>query len=60
MSIQNLIKDNKNLKVFNKILWDEVKKVFDQKLLLSDNDVQFGTQEEQEEKNLPYFSGKEL
>ena len=56
--LKNLIKDNKNLEVFNKVLGDEVKKIFDQKLLLSDNDVQFSAQEETEEKKPSVFFGK--
>jgi hypothetical protein len=56
--LKNLIKDNKNLEVYNKVLGDEVKKIYDQKLLLSENDVQFGSQEEQEEKKPSVFFGK--
>ena len=56
--LKNLIKDNKNLEVYNKVLGDEVKKIFDQKLLLAENDVQFGSQEEQEEKKPSVFFGK--
>ena len=55
--VKNLIKDNKNLEVFNKVLGDEAKKIFEQKLLLSDNEVQFGTPEEQEEKKPEIFFG---
>ena len=55
--LKNLIKENKNLEVFNKIIGDEVKKVFDQKLLLSDNEIQFSAHEETEEKKPMVFFG---
>ena len=55
--IQNLIKDNKNLEVFNKVIGEEVKSIFEQKLLLSNEEVQFGTHEEQEEKKPTVFFG---
>ena len=56
--LKNLIKENKNLEEFNKVIGDEAKKFFDQKLLLSDNDNQFGNSEGQEEKPPTLFFGK--
>ena len=55
--LKNIIKENKNLEVFNKIIGDEVKKIFDQKLLLSDNEIQFSAHEETEEKKPMVFFG---
>ena len=49
-SIKELIKDNKNLVIFDEVIGDEVKKLFDQKLLLSENDIQIGGAQEKEEK----------
>ena len=55
--LKNLIKENKNLEVFNKIIGDEVKKIFEQKLLLSENEIQFSAHEEAEEKKPMVFFG---
>ena len=59
--IKNLIKDNKNLEVFNKVIGEEVKNIFEQKLLLTENEVQFGSHEEPEEKKpMVFFGSKTL
>ena len=57
--LKNLIKDNKNLEVFHNVIGDEVNKIFEQKLLLSDNEVQINVQNDSEEKkNVTYFGKK--
>ena len=57
--LKNLIKDNKNLEVFHNVIGDEVNKIFEQKLLLSDNEVQINVQNDSEEKkNVAYFGKK--
>ena len=56
--MKNLIKDNKNLEVFHNVVGDEVNKVFDQKLLLSDNEVQINSQNDDEKKTLTFFGKK--
>ena len=56
--LKNLIKDNKNLEVFHNVIGDEVNKVFDQKLLLSDNEVQINSQSDDEKKTLTFFGKK--
>lgn len=48
--LRDLIKDNKNLEVFNTVIGDEVNKIFEQKLLLSENEIQFGSHDDSEEK----------
>ena len=56
--LKYLIKDNKNLEVFHNVIGDEVNKVFDQKLLLSDNEVQINSQSDDEKKTLTFFGKK--
>ena len=58
--INNLIKENKNLEVFHNVLGDEVNNIFEQKLLLEENDIRFGSQEETETKKPSvYFGSKD-
>ena len=57
--LRDLIKDNKNLEVFNTVIGDEVNKIFEQKLLLSENEIQFGSHDDSEEKKpMSYFCKK--
>ena len=57
--LKDLIKDNKNLEVFNTVIGDEVNKIFEQKLLLSENEIQFGSHDDSEEKKpMSYFCKK--
>ena len=59
-NIKNLIKENKNLEVFYNVLGDEVNSIFEQKLLLEENDIRFGSQEETETKKPSvYFGSKD-
>ena len=46
--LQKLIKDNKKLEIFNKVIGEEVNIIFEQKLLLSDNDYQFNPNEQED------------
>ena len=57
--LRDLIKDIKNLEVFNTVIGDEVNKIFEQKLLLSENEIQFGSHDDTEEKKpMSYFCKK--
>ena len=56
--VKNIIKDNKNLEVFNTVIGDEVNKIFEQKLLLSENDVQFNSNDESEDKKPSSYFGQ--
>ena len=58
--LKNLIKDNKNLEIFNKVLGEEVNDIFEQKLLLTENDIQFNSnaQDDAEEKKPNVYFGK--
>ena len=57
--LRDLIKDNKNLEVFSTVIGDEVNKIFEQKLLLSENEIQFGSHDDSEEKKpMSYFCKK--
>ena len=56
--LRDLIKDNKDLEVFNTVIGDEVNKIFEQRLLLSDNDIQFGSHDDSEEKKPMSYFGK--
>jgi len=49
---------NKNLEVFNTVIGDEVNKIFEQKLLLSENDVQFNSNDESEDKKPSSYFGQ--
>ena len=55
--LKDLIKDNKNLEVFYNVVGEEVSKVFEQKLLLTDNEVQINNQDD-EKKTLTFFGKK--
>ena len=55
--VMNLIKDNKNLEVFNKVMGEQIKNIFEQKLLLPENELQFGSHDESEEKKPTVFFG---
>ena len=58
-TVQELIKENNNLKVFDEVIGEEIKKLYDQKLLLSENDIQFSSQSDKEEKKPEgYFKKK--
>ena len=54
----NLIKENKNLEAYHKVLGEEVKKIFEQKLLLIENEVNIGGPEDDANKSLTYFGKK--
>lgn len=56
--LKDLIKDNKNLEVFNTVMGDEINQIFEQKLLLSENEIQFGSHDEGEEKKPMSYFGK--
>ena len=56
-NIKNLIKENKNLEVFHNVVGEEVNNIFEQKLLLEENDIHFGSQEETETKKPQVFFG---
>ena len=58
--LRDLIKDNKNLEVFNTVIGDEVNKIYEQKLLLSENEIQFGSHDDsaEEKKPMSYFGKK--
>ncbi len=56
--LRELIKNNKNLEVFNTVIGDEVNKIFEQKLLLSENEIQFNSHDEADEKKPMSYFGK--
>ena len=57
--LKKLINNNKNLEIFHKVIGEEVSNVFEQKLLLNDNDIQFNSgQEVSDEKKNVYFGKK--
>ena len=58
--LNNLIKENKNLEVYHKVLGEELKKIFEQKLLLIENEVNIGGSEDEANKSLTYFGKKNL
>ena len=58
--LKKIINSNKNLEIFNKVIGEEINNIFEQKLLLNDNDIQFNSnaQEDTEEKKPNVFFGQ--
>ena len=58
--LRDLIKDNKNLEVFNTTIGDEVNKIFKQKFLFSKKDIQIDSHDNDnsEEEPISYFCEK--
>ena len=54
----DIIKENKNLEVFHKVIGEEVSNIFGQRLLYNDNEVQFTSHDEPEEKKPSFFFGQ--
>ena len=58
--LKKLINNNKNLEIFNKVIGEEINNIFEQKLLLNDNDIQFNSnnQDDNDEKKPNVYFGK--